>query len=52
MNGPRCRYLGAQTEALIDRSQQPGFLDKLGINFIGIPMTDQALHCRLLGMRA
>lgn len=38
--------------ALIDRPHQPGFLDKLGVDLTGSPMTDQIRKCRAAGMRA
>lgn len=37
---------------LIDRPHQPGFLDKLGVDLTGSPMTDQIRKCRAAGMRA
>ncbi|KAF2703726.1 cytochrome P450 [Pleomassaria siparia CBS 279.74] len=41
-----------QSHALIDRPHQPGFVDKLGIDLTGFPMTDQLRKCRAAGMRA
>ncbi|EXJ90262.1 hypothetical protein A1O1_03361 [Capronia coronata CBS 617.96] len=41
-----------QSNALIDRPHQPGFLDKLGIDLTGSCMTDQIRKCRAAGMRA
>lgn len=38
--------------ALIDRPHQPGFLDKLGVDLTGSPMTEQIRKCRAAGMRA
>ncbi len=41
-----------QAAALIDRPHQPGFVDKLGIDLTGMPMTPQLRKCRMAGMRA
>lgn len=41
-----------QSHALIDRPHQPGFVDRLGIDLTGFPMTDQVRKCRAAGMRA
>ncbi|EXJ80691.1 hypothetical protein A1O3_06975 [Capronia epimyces CBS 606.96] len=41
-----------QSNALIDRPHQPGFVDKLGIDLTGSCMTDQIRKCRAAGMRA
>lgn len=37
---------------LIDRPHQPGFLDKLGVDITGSPMTDQIRRCRVAAMKA
>lgn len=42
----------SQSNALIDRPHQPGFVDKLGIDLTGSCMTDQVRKCRAAGMRA
>lgn len=42
----------AQSHSLSDRPHQPGFVDKLGIDLTGFPMTDQIRKCRAAGMRA
>ncbi|KFA62646.1 hypothetical protein S40285_08027 [Stachybotrys chlorohalonatus IBT 40285] len=41
-----------QSNSLIDRPHQPGFVDKLGIDLTGSCMTDQVRKCRAAGMRA
>ncbi|KAF2108488.1 cytochrome P450 [Lophiotrema nucula] len=41
-----------QSQSLIDRSHQPGFVDKLGIDLTAFPMTDQTRKCRAAGMKA
>lgn len=41
-----------QSNSLIDRPHQPGFLDKLGVDLTGSPMTPQIRKCRAAGMRA
>jgi phenylacetate 2-hydroxylase len=41
-----------QSHALIDRPHQPGFVDRLGIDLTGFPMTEQVRKCRAAGMRA
>lgn len=41
-----------QSNSLIDRPHQPGFVDKLGIDLTGSCMTDQIRKCRAAGMRA
>lgn len=41
-----------QSHSLIDRPHQPGFVDRLGIDLTGFPMTDQVRKCRAAGMRA
>ncbi|KAH9902338.1 cytochrome P450 [Xylariomycetidae sp. FL2044] len=41
-----------QSSALIHRPHQPGFVDKLGVDLTGSPMTDQIRRCRAAGMRA
>lgn len=40
------------SNALIDRPHQPGFVDQLGVDLTGMPMTDQIRKCRQAGMRA
>jgi phenylacetate 2-hydroxylase len=37
---------------LIDRPQQPGFVDKLGLDVTGSRMTESVRRCRQAGMRA
>lgn len=41
-----------QSASLLDRPQQPGFLDKLGVDITGSPFTDQIRRCRAAAMRA
>jgi len=41
-----------KSNALIDRPHQPGFVDKLGIDITGSPMTDVIKRCRQAAMRA
>ena len=41
-----------QSHSLIDRPHQPGFVDRLGIDLTGFPMTEQVRKCRAAGMRA
>ena len=41
-----------QTNALIDRPHQPGFVDKLGLDVSGSRMTEQIRRCRAAAMRA
>ena len=41
-----------QSHSLIDRPHQPGFVDRLGIDLTGFPMTEQIRKCRAAGMRA
>jgi phenylacetate 2-hydroxylase len=40
------------SNAMIDRPHQPGFLDKLGVDLTGSPMTSQIRRCRAAAMRA
>lgn len=42
----------SQSHALSDRPHQPGFVDRLGIDLTGFPMTDQLRKCRAAAMRA
>lgn len=42
----------SQSHSLSDRPHQPAFVDKLGIDLTGFPMTDQLRKCRAAGMRA
>lgn len=44
-------WLG-QSNALIDRPWQPGFIDKLGVDISSSPMTPQIKRCRAAAMRA
>ncbi|KAF2768366.1 cytochrome P450 [Teratosphaeria nubilosa] len=44
-------WLGHSSE-LIDRPEQPGFVDKLGVDITGTSMTDQIRRCRAAAMRA
>ncbi|KAF2494124.1 cytochrome P450 [Lophium mytilinum] len=41
-----------RSNTLIDRPHQPGFLDKLGVDLTGMPMTDQIRRCRQAAMKA
>jgi phenylacetate 2-hydroxylase len=41
-----------QSGSMIHRPHQPGFVDKLGVDLTGCPMTDQIRKCRAAGMRA
>ncbi|KAK4502089.1 hypothetical protein PRZ48_007900 [Zasmidium cellare] len=41
-----------QSHSLSDRPHQPGFVDKLGIDLTGFPMTEQLRKCRAAAMRA
>ena len=41
-----------QSNALIDRPHQPGFLDHLGIDISGSPMTEEIKRCRQAAMKA
>ncbi|RDW75297.1 cytochrome P450-2 [Coleophoma cylindrospora] len=41
-----------QANALIDRPHQPGFVDKLGLDISGSPMTESIRRCRMAAMRA
>lgn len=44
-------WLG-NSNALIDRPWQPGFIDKLGVDISSSPMTPQIKRCRAAAMRA
>jgi phenylacetate 2-hydroxylase len=35
---------------MLDRIHQPGFVDKLGIDISGSPLTDQIRKCRNAGL--
>ncbi|KAH8645458.1 cytochrome P450 [Xylariales sp. PMI_506] len=41
-----------QSGSMIHRPHQPGFVDKLGVDLTGSPMTDQIRKCRAAAMRA
>lgn len=41
-----------KSNALIDRPHQPGFLDYLGIDISGSPMTEEIRRCRQAAMKA
>jgi phenylacetate 2-hydroxylase len=41
-----------QSNSMIHRPHQPGFVDKLGVDLTGCPMTDQIRKCRAAAMRA
>jgi phenylacetate 2-hydroxylase len=41
-----------RSNSLIDRPHQPGFLDKLGVDLTGMPMTEQIRRCRQAAMKA
>lgn len=41
-----------RAQALIDHPHQPGFLDALGVDITGMPMTPQIKRCRQAAMRA
>ena len=50
---PAIKYLWlGQSNALIDRPWQPGFIDKLGVDISSSPMTPQIRRCRAAAMRA
>ncbi|KAI0483341.1 cytochrome P450 [Xylariaceae sp. FL0804] len=41
-----------QSSGLVHRPPQPGFVDRLGVDLTGSPMTEQIRRCRAAGMRA
>lgn len=41
-----------QAAALVDRPSQAGFLDKLGVDITGSPLTDQIRRCRAAALKA
>ncbi|KAL2415612.1 Phenylacetate 2-hydroxylase [Exophiala dermatitidis] len=41
-----------RSACLLDRPPQPGFLDKLGVDITGSPMTEQIRRCRAASLKA